>query len=613
MSGWRMISGRTFQMTFLRAFVSAAVPLLFLVYVFQIFEPPFWHAGLAHWLDPYFINALLEAWYISLRDVHDPSSPPMYFPVEHTLGYSHGLVLFAAFYIPLRLFLHPFLAYNWTVFLVLASGIVCLHVLFRKRGLTFAESLTLAMLFLTSRNVINEPLSEWTQRASVFLIPPILLLLVVSVRMTQRATSIGLAALGGFLSTLMYVQDFYTAHFAMLFVAAFTVAAVFVEGVVSRGYKAIRRFWQAQTFASTAMLATFAGAVAWASLLWTFGGGEIVLAGIELRSHDVSRPATIAVGSLIAFLYLNRRILTLPRLPRPNSWWMALTIGGAAGAVVFLWIYTPAYVEHRAFPEEQLLNQLLSRDPTHWTGPLSMIRDLAPYATHRSFIFVLVVAAMLSIPRITAGRKAFIYWMWLLTFSLVVLFIPLRLGEVSVWRTFIEPLPGFGVIRDPKRIVYVYELAVILATAALLSSFPSGSRFRPVVTLLAMLLVVTDRAPNPFRYRRAMAVFDRWVAAPITIDPSCKSFYITRGSTEYMSRSDHMWSQYGLDSLFVSLRLRVPTLNGYSAWAPEGWDLFNPQEAEYAERVTRWVDRHKLTDVCEFDIDARRMTRRAVK
>jgi hypothetical protein len=516
-------------MKFLRASVAAAVPLVFLAYVFQMFTTQFWNAGLAHWLDPYFINALLEHWYVSLRNGTDPSSPPMYFPVEKTMGYSHGLVLFALFYVPLRLFLHPFLAYNWTVVLVLASGVASLHVLFRKLGLTRVESLTLGLLFLTSRNVINEQLSEWTQRASVFLIPPILLLLHVSVRVTKWWPRIGLAAFGGFLSILMYVQDFYTAHFAMLFVAAFTVAAVFVKEGVSR----------------------------------------------------------------------------------PSPWLIAVTIGGAAGAVVFLWIYLPAYVEHRAFPEDQLLRQLLFRDPTRWTNPLDLLRDLAAYDTPRSFIFVLVVAVLLWIPRVTAARKPRLYWMWFLAFSLVVVLIPLRVGEFSVWRMLIEPLPGFGIIRDPKRIVYVYELVAVLATAGLVTSFPPSSAFRSVVIALAILLVVTDRAPSPFRYRRSIAVFDRWVGRPITLDPSCRSFYIKGASAEYMSRSNHMWSEYGLDSLFVSFRLRIPTLNGYSAWAPEGWELANPQEPGYGEAVTRWIERYKLTDVCEFDIDARRMTRRA--
>jgi hypothetical protein len=598
-------------MNFVRRSCVVAVPLVFLAYVFRIFDRPFWNAGLASWLDPYLINALLEHWYVSLREGMDPSSPPMYFPVEKTLGYSHGLVLFTPFYIPLRLFLHPFLAYNWTVFLVLASGIVCLYVVFRKLGLTLAESLTLAALFFTSRNVINEPLGVWTQRASVFLIPPILLLLLVSARMTQPAVRIGAAALGGFLSALMYVQDFYTAHLALLFVAALAVATVFVEGHVARVFTAIRNWGRAQTLASTAAFVGAAAAALWAWYVWKVGGGEIAVAGIELRSHDASRPTVVAFGLLITFLYLNRSFLRWPRLHRPDPWWMALTMGGAAGFVVFLWIYLQGYLEHRAFPEEQLLEQLLPRDSAAWTGPLDMLRDLAPYDTPRSFLFVLIVAMLLWIPRVGCGSKTRMYWMGFLALSVVVPLIPLRFAEFSVWRLFIEPLPGFGVIRDPKRIIYLYELAVAVAAAALVARFPRGAAFRSTVALLAIICVVTARAPNRFSYHRSIAVFDRWVAAPITLDPSCRSFYMTGASPEYMSRSNHRWSQYGLDALFVSFRLGIPTLNGYSAWAPKGWHLHNPPETGYEQAVQEWIDRYGLTDVCELDIDERRMRRRS--
>jgi hypothetical protein len=118
-------------MNVLRASLVLTAALVYLTHVFQLANQRFWTAGLGYWLDPYFINALLEHWTVSLRDGTDPSSPPMYFPVQKTLGYSHGLILYVPFYVPLRLFLHPFLAHNGTVLLTVATGIVCLYALFR--------------------------------------------------------------------------------------------------------------------------------------------------------------------------------------------------------------------------------------------------------------------------------------------------------------------------------------------------------------------------------------------------------------------------------------------------------------------------------------------------
>jgi hypothetical protein len=109
--------------------------------VFDIFHETFWRAGLGDWIDPYFINYLLEHWYHSVATLSDPSSPPMYFPVQKTLGYSHGLILYAPFYIFVRLFFHPFQAYSLSLFIAIETGIVCLYLLFRRfLKLSFLES-----------------------------------------------------------------------------------------------------------------------------------------------------------------------------------------------------------------------------------------------------------------------------------------------------------------------------------------------------------------------------------------------------------------------------------------------------------------------------------------
>ena len=74
-----------------------------------------------------------------------------------------------------------------------------------------------------------------------------------------------------------------------------------------------------------------------------------------------------------------------------------------------------------------------------------------------------------------------------------------------------------------------------------------------------------------------------------------------------MSRSDNIWALYAGDSMFIALQHGIPTLNGYSAWGPEGWDLMNPPEPAYRERVTTWIKKNHLQGVCEFDIDVRTM------
>jgi hypothetical protein len=65
---------------------------------------------------------------------------------------------------------------------------------------------------------------------------------------------------------------------------------------------------------------------------------------------------------------------------------------------------------------------------------------------------------------------------------------------------------------------------------------------------------------------------------------------------------------YGVDATFIALRYSIPTVNGFSAWAPEHWELAHPDEPTYAPRVRAWITRHRLSGVCALDVDARTMT-----
>jgi hypothetical protein len=97
------------------------------------------------------------------------------------------------------------------------------------------------------------------------------------------------------------------------------------------------------------------------------------------------------------------------------------------------------------------------------------------------------------------------------------------------------------------------------------------------------------------------------VESPIDIDPRCQSFFIKAASPEYRSRSVNLWALSNIDAMFISLNHGLPTLNGYSAWAPEGWNLMNPPEPEYTERARDWIADHHLIAVCALDIDGRTM------
>lgn len=591
-----------------RAAILLVVSLSYLSYVFQIFHHIFWTFGLGDWIDPYFINYLLEHWYRSISTFSDPASPPMYYPVHKTLGYSHGLILYAPFYVAVRPFFHPFQAYSLTLFAVMETGILCLYLIFRKFfELSFIESLLLSVFFFTSPNVINKSVGVWSQRASVFLIPPILAIVLASMGRRDNPPRLILSAVSGFLATLLFTHDFYSAHFALLFAVLFLTAALFVEGQPSVTQR-ISDVWRQQTLATrVAGVGALSGA-AWTWFVWKFGGVNVRILGLKIASRDWRRPAlfVLACIAMLTWLRGGRRIKL--NLSATQPWLRAFILGAIAGSIVFLWIYLPAYREHPSFPEQDLLNSLVVRDPSRWTGPLAVVRDLGAYNTLRSFKLVALLAAAAWIPWFNIDRRIRLYGLWAVVVSVVVLMIPLRVHDFSIWLMFFRHLPGFGVIRDPTRIIYLYELAVVLAAGLFLMKLRRNPVWRICVCLLLLFFIVTEHNHDvPLDYARPVAVYRRWVAAPIGIARECQSFYIKGASDKYMSRSPNMWSLYNIDAMFVSLNDALPTLNGYSAWGPEGWNLLNPEGADYINEVRRWIEKYGLRGVCEFDIEARTM------
>ena len=559
------------------------------------------------WMDPYFINALLEHWHSSVWRLRDPTSPPMFFPSPHTLGYSHALVLYAPFYLPIRLFVHPFLAHTLTIFAVIEVGIVCLYLVLRRfAGASFVEAAVLSAFFLTSANVAGLATSIWSQRASVFLIPPIVQMALVSRQPGPARSRLTLAFVSGLSATLLFAHDFYTAQLALLFVLLIVAGALVERRRVIA--EAIRGFWRRARPRERAAVAAAALLAAWSVYVWHWGGGTVEILGLAVRSHNWRKPTAFAVVSLGAFVWMRRDGLSFPRRTLVTPWADAFATGAVVGAIVFLWIYLAAYVEHRTFPEEHLLNALVARDLDGLSSPLKFLTGLSAYETSRPFLLVLTAAILGWLPWCAIDRTARLLLLGLVLVSAIVLVAPLRFEGFSFWRTFIEPLPGFGIIRDPKRIIYLYELFVALAIGILLARSSRHPWYRASVVgvLVALLIAFPNR--QVFTYARPIAVYDRWVSAPVAIDPSCQSFFTRAASAEYTSRSSDMWSLYSIDSLFVALTRAIPTLNGYSAWSPGGWDLMNPTDADYQERVRQWIERHRLEGVCELDLDARTMT-----
>lgn len=513
-------------------------------YVFQVRGPEFMTSGLSEWLDPYFLNMLAEHWYHSLLTLSDPSSPLMFFPKAGTIGYSCSLVLFAPFYVIVRPFLHPFTAYTVSLFLVLETGVLSLYVVFRK----FFDLGFLEALLLTAF----------------------------------------------FASSLNVINTWHTNVWSQT-LSIFLVPPILLLGLASgrsRGRLGL-------------IAAGSSGALATLLFAQDFYTGWFVLLMTTLL--------LLGAAFTIDKRWLAQRLACAWRSQRPRI--AAFALGALAGVMVFVWFYWRAYQEHPAFPDGQLLAALIPQRPADWRGPLDAFRHLTVDRGVRSFALVFLVGALVWVPwfRISLRVRLFTFWFLIVT-TVVVILGGVKFEDYlgwknySVWKRLFLHVPGANAIRDPKRIIYTFELTVVLLVGLLLAQLPRRSVFRVGIVVLMLALLVVEPNRQAFLYGRPTAVFDRWVAAPIAVDPSCRSFFMSAASREYESRYEHHAGTYDIDAVFIAFEHSVPTLNGYSAWSPEGWSIADPPHPWYLAAVQSWVEAHHLHGVCQLDIDARRMT-----
>ncbi len=595
-------------MTRLAAPARACVVLLasfaYLNSVFQLSSDVFWTHGLGDWMDPYFINYLLEHWYRSVPAFRNPASPPMFFPVAATLGYSHGLVLFAPFYAAVRPFVHPFQAHGLALVLAIEVGIVGLYLVCRRLlRLSFVESCLLTAFFTAAPNVMSGPLGVWSQRASIFLVAPIVLMTWEAARMPAGTIRTIVAAVSGLVATLLFTQDFYTGQFALLILALALApaAATAIPGAASRA----GALWHAERPAARAALGLTTVAAAWTLAIAATGGFVFRLAGLRIASNDWRRPALVAAVGLAGFAWLRRRPLSFPRPTGRDAWLLPFAAGASTGGLVFLWCYLGAYQTLGAFSSQEVNAFIAARDVTLWTSPLEVVGDLATYDSMRSFYLVFTLGVLAWVPWFGVDRRTRLYGAWFLLISFAVLLVPIRVGDFSLWDVAVRPLPGFAVIRDPRRIIYHYELAAAVAIGLFMARLDRRSVLRRSSALL--LLIVLAAVPNRpiFDFLRANRDYDQWVAAPLDVEGSCRSFFVMPASAAYTARSSDLVTLYAIDAMFVALDTSIPTLNGYSGRLPRGWNLGDPHDPEYARAVSRWTARHGLAGVCEFDIERR--------
>jgi len=315
---------------------------------------------------------------------------------------------------------------------------------------------------------------------------------------------------------------------------------------------------------------------------------------------------------LFAGGFLVRRQLYWLRLR--STRWVLLSLLSLTINLVLLLILMLPYMERAKtialYPYEQVISTLptlgsyvySTAGSLFWNSLMNVGNDL-PYSwDFRLFpgglamlsVFLLLVFIVRDLVR--GKRKAWLVLSGtqklLLVSMLVTVLFFLQVGGSSFYR-ILHYLPGFASMRALQRIINIDLLLFAAAVTVIAALFLKTINLRTVLLFLGlvMLLILDNRIPPKMVFKvnkeQAQERVRELVEKINTLD--------SRAILSYeRDTAEHLQFILQIDGMLAGQSTGHPTLNGYSATAPVGFDAYWVNPNDVTRRV--WLDKNKLSD-----------------
>jgi hypothetical protein len=350
----------------------------------------------------------------------------------------------------------------------------------------------------------------------------------------------------------------------------------------------------------------------WLAYAW-LAAAALLFASIALTSFYVAFFAALTFPLAIAAYATLRSLIDpaparnlLQLLPEFIADGIVAALLLAAALAPFFSIYLPQFLLTKGRPFEitlpnmrppwELLN--VSRDNLLWGWLMNASLGTWSYPLNGygwpPFTVLLLAAATLFLIRRHLQRRAEPRDSAALALILTLILLGLATTTIPVWRYLHHHLPGANAIRVTQRITVVLHLGAAATAALFLARIP---RFAlPLAALL--LLEQFNFSTYPGFSRRGY----QWTQARLAHSrpPACQAFFLARYSGVNEERI--------LDAMLLAERLQIPTLEGYSGFAPTGWptDLNLPDRDQL---ITAWAKpRARNRQICSLDYESARWT-----
>ena len=482
-------------------------------------------------------------------------SPPFFYDVPHTLGYSDGYLLNQVVYAPLRLLgADPYLALSLVIVVLSVASYVCGYLFLRRLGVSGAIAAVGAVVMTFPNNLYIKSLH--VQHFAVYYLPVVawgVALAVMEIHTRPRRAYVAGGAAGVVLG-MVFSTGFYMAWFVGLGLVVLTVIGA---GPV---WPAFRDWWrQGRWPVMRLLLVTLSGfAAAIAIFLAVYAPA---LAGGATRTVDDY----------------------LMHAPQPEDLFNV-------GTSNVIWSRPIAAIglvsaERRAFGEAALAITPILQLLLLMSGVVALRRRFWPLTAQGRVARALAIGGL----------------------AVCVLFyvFTIKVNERTLFTWLQAYVPGAMAIRVGYRAMVVGNVFAMTGVAVVFDRLvrwalanPRASRRVVQVGVISILLAtVAIEQINAGRSTFVSRAYEREHLARVGRAPStCRTFFVA-------AQPNRQPYEVQLDAMMIALAQRLPTINGYSGFLAPGWELFDPQADNYERLAMKWARTRDLQDgLCRADV-----------
>jgi MFS family permease len=182
----------------------------------------------------------------------------------------------------------------------------------------------------------------------------------------------------------------------------------------------------------------------------------------------------------------------------------------------------------------------------------------------------------------------------------------IEVNSYSIFRFFYEWFPGASAIRAGYRGMIVANLFAVVAIAVAFDRYiveslaaPAGSGLFAIFAACALIVFAVAEQINLARSAKLSRSFETRYVGKVQKPPAaCRTFYVA-------DQADHEPFEVQLDAMLIAMRLGVPTINGYSGFAPPGWNFYDTKNKRYDRFALQWAGQHgNGNNTCLLDVQS---------